>query len=164
MIDTNQMEAILNCIKFIRARHQNDNLLFMPQSEHPNIKTLIKMIKDGSADINEFLSSSCTVRECTSALFSFLRSFDEGLLPIRAQQLIKSHNRNIPLKTIALDTLGCIIDELRNEKQINFIITIELLKLMKLLSTEGSLKPTEILCSQGPYFLMPILFDKNVRK
>jgi hypothetical protein len=184
LIKTRQMEAILKCIEFIRAgelqacpmviaklfimsfshiagQHENEFWIFLPTIDHPMVKILVAKIKCGCQHIQDFMLESCTVRECAAALFSFLRSLDEGLLPLRMQQLIKASNSCVPVSIIAFDALGCLIEESRHEMN-NFIVTVELLQMMRLLSTEGSLRPSETSPSQAPFFLMPILFDKQV--
>lgn len=124
-------------------------------------KILMGKIRNGNDDIQDFLDRKCTVRECSTALFMFLRSMKRGLFPDRVQQLINGHNQKIPCRIIALDCIGLLYDESRTNKR-NFIIIMELLKLMKLLSTKGNLRPTEQHVSQAPYFIMPLLFDKKV--
>lgn len=91
----------------------------------------------------------------------FLRSIKQGLFPERVQHLINGHNYQIPHRIIALDALGLLYEESRTNKK-NFIIIMELLKLMKLLSTKGNLRPTEQHVSQAPLYVMPVLFDKRV--
>jgi hypothetical protein len=120
-------------------------------------------IRNGSDDIDDFLEQNCNARECSTALFIFLRSIKRGLFPERVQQLINGHNYQIPHRVIALDALGLLYEESRTNKR-NFVIIMELLKLMKLLSTKGNLRPTEQHVSHAPLFVMPLLFDKRVRK
>lgn len=124
-------------------------------------KTLTGKIRSGSDDIQDFLEKNCTARECSASLFMFLRSIKQGLFPERVQHLINGHNYQIPHRIIALDALGLLYEESRTNKK-NFIIIMELLKLMKLLSTKGNLRPTEQHVSQAPLYVMPVLFDKRV--
>lgn len=124
-------------------------------------KLLLGKIRLGSDDIQEFLDKNCTARECFAALFTFLRTIKRGLFPERVQQLINGQNHQIPHRTIALDALGLLCEESRTNKQ-NFVIIMELLKLMNLLSTQGNLRPTEQNVSQAPFFIMPVLFNKKV--
>lgn len=105
-------------------------------------KVLLGKIRKGSEDIQDFLERSCTARECSTALFMFLRSMKYGLFPDRVQQLINGLNQKIPIRIIALDALGLLYEESRTKKR-NFIVVMEVLKLMKLLSTKGNLRPTE---------------------
>lgn len=84
-----------------------------------------------------------------------------GLFPERVQRLINGQNYQIPHRIIALDALGLLYEDSRTNKK-NFIIIMELLKLMRLLSTKGNLRPTEQHVSQAPLFVMPVLFDKRV--
>jgi hypothetical protein len=120
-------------------------------------------IRNGSDDIDIFLEQNCTAHECSTALFIFLRSMKRGLFPERVQHLINGRNNQIPHQIIALDALGLLYEESRTNKR-NFVIIMELLKLMKLLSTKGNLRPTEQHVSHAPLFVMPLLFDKRVRK
>lgn len=121
----------------------------------------MEKIRNGSDDIQDFLERNCTARECSTALFMFLRSMKRGLFPERVQQLINGLNHKIPCRIIAFDALGLLYEESRTNKR-DFIIIMELLKLMKLLSTKGNLRPTEQHVTQAPYFIMPLLFDKKV--
>jgi hypothetical protein len=123
-------------------------------------KTLVSKIKSGNEQIQQFLNQACNARICSTALFQYLRSNKYGLLPLRVQNLIKSHNCEIPFQVIALDALGLLCEESRNNTK-NFVILTELLQLMRLLATEGNLAPTEQFSSHAPYFIVPILFDKN---
>lgn len=148
---------------FFFIAYQTTDFYFLPGLEIFNVRVLLDKIKSGCVDTEVFIKT-CSTRHCASALLHFLRGLDNGLLPLKTQKLIISPSANVSYTIIAFDVLGCLIDESRDKKNLNFIVVAKLLKLMKILSTKGSLKPTEHFSSQGPYFLMPILFDRNVNE
>ena len=97
--------------------------------------------------------------KCASALHRFFKNLNHGLLPKRIQLLINGDNYGVPAQLVALDAISLLYEDAEGPQ---FGLLSELLPLMKLLSTQGCLRPTETHSSQAPYFMMPILFNKNL--
>ena len=68
-------------------------------------------------------------------------------------------NNDIDDKTIAIDALYLFKDELKVN---NMHLLMGILELMRILTTCGSLRPTEIHSIYTPHLLLPLLFTKNV--
>lgn len=123
-------------------------------------KLIVSKIKNGSITA-EYLRHYCSPRQCAAGLLSYFHKLNHGLLPKRIQELINGENLSrVPPQLVALDSFGLLFESSGTE--INFIIITELLNLMKLLSTQGCLRPTEKFACLAPYYLIPILFDKHV--
>lgn len=124
-------------------------------------KMIANKIRNGDLTY-EYLRQHCSPKQCASGLLSYFHKLNHGLLPKKVQELINGDNLSrVPPQLIALDSFGLLYEE-SLESEINLIVITELLNLMKLLSTEGCLRPTENFSCLAPYYLIPILFDKQV--
>lgn len=124
-------------------------------------KVIISKIKNGNLTA-EYLKHFCSPKQCAAGLLSYFQKLNHGLLPKRVQELINGDNLSrVPPQLVALDSFGLFFEESLGS-EINLIIVTELLNLMKLLATQGCLRPTENFSCLAPYYLIPILFDKSV--
>ncbi|CAD7086180.1 unnamed protein product [Hermetia illucens] len=132
--------------------------IFINFGSQIKVRRIISKIRSGDENLLVFLKLSCTPRECASALSQFLHKIGKPLLPRRVQQLLIAENKGICSRTVALDALGLINDELEGT---HLELFMAIMDLMKILSTVGSLRPTEVRVSHAPYLLMPLLFSTS---
>ncbi|CAO1356727.1 unnamed protein product [Diamesa tonsa] len=134
--------------------------LFISYGNSTINKVIISKIRNGNLTA-EYLKQFCSPKECASGLLSYFHKLNHGLLPKRVQELINGQNLSrVPPQLVALDSFGLFFEESLGSER-NLIIVTELLNLMKLLATQGCLRPTENFSCLAPYYLIPILFDKN---
>lgn len=134
--------------------------LFRIQDNRNNVIQIVKKLSKGDPQLFHFLYENCTPLDCSNALNQYLLK-RKPLLPPRIQSLISASNDGVTIKTIALDALGLVFDEFKNST--NFVVIYKLLDMMKALIMRGSQRPTETRVCYGPFVLLPILFDQNVR-
>lgn len=157
-ITRKQTVALLYLFYFLKM-HAVYTGIFVSLGNQRTIQKLLLHLLKGDPNIAEYLHhNSCSPRECASAVNIFLQR-KRPLLPIRVQKLLMAKNCGVTPKMIALDALGLILEEFYNTNKLK--IVYGLLELMKVLSTVGSLKPTEVRISHAPYILLPIFFEEK---
>ncbi|XP_037913662.1 uncharacterized protein LOC119653180 isoform X2 [Hermetia illucens] len=157
IISKQQLYAVQQCIQFLKE-NCNYTGIFINFGSQIKVRRIISKIRSGDENLLVFLKLSCTPRECASALSQFLHKIGKPLLPRRVQQLLIAENKGICSRTVALDALGLINDELEGT---HLELFMAIMDLMKILSTVGSLRPTEVRVSHAPYLLMPLLFSTS---
>lgn len=159
-ITRKQTSALLYCLHFLKkhAHIHYNNGIFVNLGNQRTIQKILLYLNRGDQSINIYLHEQCSTRECAAAVNSFLLR-KRPLLPARVQKLLVAKNHGVTPKMIALDALGLILQEFYNTN--NLKVLHGLLDIMKVLSTVGSLRPTEIRVSHAPYILLPLFFEER---
>lgn len=156
-ITRKQTLALLHCLHFLKI-HALYTGIFVSQGNQRRVQKVFLYLHRGDASIASYLHEHCSPRECACAVNMFLLR-KRPLLPTRVQKLLAAKNYEVTTKMIALDALGLILQEFYNTN--NLKVLYSLLDVMKVLSTVGSLRPTEIRVSHAPYILLPLFFEEK---
>lgn len=150
----NQLIAVKQCINYIK---QNSNTLglFLYYGSRECVSTILTKIQKGDPTLPQYLRHQATPRACATALNQFLRSLKFPILPSRIRELILGENQGIAPRIIALDALNLLLESFDRKRHYLLLL---LMDMMKTLTTDGCLRPTEILETYGPYFLISIFF------
>lgn len=141
------------------------------------VDNIMRRIRLGDVTLLEYLRENSSARQCAGALMTFLKSLHKPLLPTRVQDLLigkcavfcifleiifvfrTAENPKVSALQIARDALGLLQQDV---KKYDIDLVCEIFKLMRLFSTAGSLRPTEMNSSFGPHLLLPLMFKTEM--
>lgn len=153
-VKPHQLIAVKHCIAYIKQNCQSLGL-FLYYGSRESVATILSKIQKGDPTLPQYLRHHATPRACATALNQFLRSLKFPILPARIRELILGENIGIAPRIIALDALNLLSDSFYRKR---YYLLLLLMDMMKTLTTDGCLRPTEILETYGPYFLISIFF------